>query len=663
MPAGGHTVTLETAGLDWIIDEIKGLTDTITKLGPVEFCEANRYLPASVTPIPGFMSYDVNPYMREIVDCFDVDSPIREVNLMKGVQLTYTAAVLESVLFYFMAYLKVYPTMFVSADKELVKERIENNILPMLQQSGFDIIRSSDEGNTRKTGKTASHLQWEGGGFLIPAGALNAAKMRSHSVLLMLKDEIDGWPDTVGKDGCPDALTDSRTDAYSPRRKILRGSTPLLLGSSKIFKAYKMGDQRKYQVCCKHCGFPQELRWGRTRDGRKTEGIVWEFDDGVLIPESVRYLCQDCGGEHFNHDKEILFPADKGAHWKPTARSTSPEIRSYHLSALYSPLGMKSWGDCARQYLQAFDPITGKVVDVAKYQIVYNNIFGWPFEVLGDKVRFAHVSSHRRTVYRLGEIPNKYAAEHSGSPILFLTCKVDVHVKNLAVSVMGWCRDSRPYVIDYWRFEDEDCTRPESPAWASVRSLIEESEYQADDGRRYRIFATFIDAGFANATVVDFCSDYAAWVFPILGRQRPAKNQTIKEFGEFTTSVGTTGYRITVDHYKDRIAPVLRRGWTESEGPQKRYHFNAPVDITDKQLKELTVETRREKTDANGHKSYEWHRPSGVANELWDLLVYGHAGVEIIAHIICMQHFGLETVEWPKFWDYMASILEEPPAA
>ena len=123
------------------------------------------YLPESVSPMPGFIRYDVNPFMREIIDCFDINSTVREVNVKKGVQITYTT-MLESVLLYFMAHVKTLPIMFMTADKELAEARIENNIIPMINQSGFDhIIRSSDEGNSRKTGKTKHHIQWEGGGI------------------------------------------------------------------------------------------------------------------------------------------------------------------------------------------------------------------------------------------------------------------------------------------------------------------------------------------------------------------------------------------------------------------------------------------------------------------------------------------------------------------
>lgn len=655
----GPMSKIKDVGKEWILSEMEDLTDEVVHVSPVDFNEKHRYLPELVTPMPGYIRYDVNPFMREILECFDVDSPVREVNVKKGVQITYST-LLESGLFYFAAHIKTLPMMYMTADKELAMTRMENNFLPMFSESGFShIIKAYDPSNKRKTGKTATQLQFEGGGYVTMFGARNADKMRSASICIMLKDEIDAWPDRVGKDGDPDALSDDRCSAYWERRKIFRGSTPLIKGVSKIQAAYKHGDERKYNVLCKKCSFPQELRWEKIN---KKNGVVggfqWELENGSLLLESVCYCCQECGGQHFEQDKELMFSIDDGgAHWKPTSTPIEPNIRSYHIPAFYSPIGMQPWYKCVSAYLKGYDPIEKKVIDIGKYQVFYNNILAEPFEIMGSKVTFMSVSSHRRTIYKLGSIPNVYAKEHSGSAILFLTCQVDVHKMNLAVSVMGWCRDAKTYVVDYWRIEAENesdsCDGISSSVWGKLREIIEEKIYVADDGQKYRVIMTLVDAGWANDTVTSFCADYSSGVYPILGRDRPAKNQSIKEFAEFTTQSGTTGYRILVDHYKDRLAPVLRREWLESSGEQKPYHFNAPVDMTDKQLKELTVESRRERVDEKGVKSWYWYRPGNARNELWDLLGYGHAAVEILAYQICIQHFEIEKIDWPKFWDYL----------
>ncbi len=650
--------SINSIGQDWLLEQVNEMPDSIERMTPVRFNEENRYLPQGVSPRPGYIRYDLFPFLREIIECFDPLSPVREANLMKGVQTGYTT-LLESILLYYIGHIKTQAGMFITADKELAAGRMENNIIPMINESGFsDAIRSADAGNSRKTGKTKDYLQWNGGGFLIYNGAMNAAKMRQYSVPLMLKDELDGWKRSVGQDGNSDTLTDARLSAYWAIRKILRGSTPLLV-PSMINDAYMRGDRRKYMVLCKACSYPQELRMETVnQETGLVGGFAWETEEDTLILESVRYRCQDCGHEHFENDKERLFATENGAHWKPTARPKEAGIRSYHLPSFYSPFGFRPWYKCISDYLDAYDPANKQIKSISKYQEFYNNTLGVPFEQLGARVRFTSVSAHRRAVYRCGEIPNKFAARHAGSAVLFLICTVDVHKRNLAVAVTGFTRDGRSFVVDYWRFEraDEadDCAELTSPVWGRLREVIEEKTYVADDGKTYRVAITLVDAGYANDTVTTFCSDYTSGVYPILGRERPGKNQTIKEFAEFKTQGGTIGYRLLVDHYKDRLATVLRREWVEEAGPQPRYHFNAPVDMSDKQLKELTVETRRQKEDPNtGIVTYYWHRPGNAPNELWDLIGYAHAGMEILAWAVCIQHFELETIDWPQFWDYI----------
>ena len=649
---------VESFGADWVSEEIGELTEEIIKVTPSQYNEEVRYIPKSISNIPGYIRYAVNPFMREIVDCFDVDSDVREVNLKKGVQITYSTA-LESGALYYMGHVKTLSLMYISADLEMANHRVENYYLPMLEHSGLShIIRSNDEGNSRKTGKTKKHLQFVGGGALYPRGANNADKMRADSVAILLKDEIDSWPDTVGKDGDPDKLTDARCKGFWESRKIFRGSTPLIKGTSKIEKAYLKGDQRKYNVLCIKCEYQQVLRWNTVnKENGVIGGFRWETDEGFLVKESVRYCCQNCGAPHTDDDKEILFSEEHGALWVPTARPSDIGIRSYHLPAFYSPIGMAPWSLLVSDYLEAWDTETNKVKDLALHQVFYNNVLAEPYEMFGSKIRFTSVSAHRRSAYCLGTIPNEYARQFSGSPILLLTCTVDVHKDNLAVSVMGWCKDFKCYIIDYWRFEvkegEDFCSEISSPVWGRLRELIEEKEYVADDGKKYKIAVTLVDSSWKYDTVVSFCSDYASGVYPILGRDRPSKNQSVLEFAPFTTKAGTQGYRITVDHYKDRLATVLRREWVEAAGEQNKYHFNAPVNISDKQLKELTIEKRVEKVDERGNKSHSWYRPNGVDNELWDLLVYGSAAVEMVSYSICIEHFELEDTDWAKFWDYL----------
>ena len=651
----------DTDQREWLARAFEGLTSELKILSPSEWAEAKRYLPPSVTSLPGFYRFEVAPYIREILDCMGVESPIRHVSVMKGVQLCLTVGVLENAIGYYIDHVRTSPCMLVTADAELAKLRMDSYIAPMIEHSGLSgQIKSTDQTRTRRTGHTDKKLEWEGGGFLVPFGAQNANKLRSLSIQILLRDEVDGWPLRVGRDGDPMKLSEDRTAGYQGSRKVVDISTPLVKGVSKIEEQYKLGDQRKYLVCCLKCKHPQELRWRRTSSDGEVTGIVWKMKNKRLVPGSVRYLCENCAHPHTNDDKTKLLQPENGAYWKPTAEPATPDRRSYHINALYSPVGMQTWASCVLKWLEAWDDETNKPKDLGLLQVFYNNVLGESFELRGEKLKMRNVSPHRRDVYKFGEIPNKFAEETCGGPILLLTCAVDVHKDNLAVGVVGWTRDRRAFLIDYWRFEGDTEQLTDEGTWGALRNIIEETKvYTADDGRKYRVQLTLVDSGYRTDQVYSFCSEYESGVFPCKGRDVPAKSATVKEFHEFVTPMGTTAYGITVDFYKDRWSAALRRRWS-GQGHQPVGQFNAPRDITDKQLKELTVEVKREVVEkvTGKRKGFEWHRPGGAANELWDLLVYNNAALDLIAWNVCRGQLEMEYVNWPAFFDM---ALEQHP--
>jgi phage terminase large subunit GpA-like protein len=640
--------------LEFLRERCARLTIETRELLPSEWSEAKRYLPASATSLPGYYRFDVAPYMREIIDCMSPESQVRHVTIMKGVQVGATTLI-ENTIGYYIDQVKTAPMMLVTADAELAKLRMESFVVPMLQHAGLDhLVRSNDETNPRKTGRTDKKYEWEGGGSLVPFGAVNANKLRSMPIQVLMRDEIDGWPDNVGKDGDPVQLSEDRTAAFESTRKIFDCSTPLIKGQSKIEKLFQQGDQRHFFVRClsPECRHPQVLRWTRTdKETGRVSGFVWETEDGRLVEGSTRYLCEKCGHAHTNNDKPRLFAADN-AEWQPTATAGSATHRSYHLSALYSPLGMQSWDACAQKWLEAWDVAANRSRDNLKLQVFYNNVLGEAFEVRGVKLHFETVSAHRRHAYRFGEVPNRWLLEHCGSPVLLITCAVDVHLDNLAVAIFGWCRERRVALLDYWRFRGNTEELDNPSTWGMLREVIEASEYRGDDGRAYRIQLTLIDCGYLTDTVYRFCDRYELGVFPVRGRESPPKSAPMKEFWSYAIEhTGMIGWAASVDMYKDRWSASLRRSW-DGLGRQPEGYFNAPLNATDEQLKELTVETRREKIEAGTGKrlGFVWHRPSGADNELWDLLIYNNVALDIAAFSVCIQQMGLEQIDWDLFW-------------
>jgi len=643
---------IDVVGSQWASESADGLTHEIAQLSPVEFNQARRFLPASVTSNPGYINFDRTPYLIEILECFDVRSPVREVAVLKAVQTAYST-MLESILMYFAAHVRTAPVMYSNATVEMARARIKRNYLPMFQQSGLDhIFQSSDIGNTRKKGITKEELQWVGGGYMVPKGAQTSHMMTDISILLMLMDEIDRWPDVT--DGDPVQLFKDRTTGFTEVRKILMGSTPAIKGSSKIDVQFLRGDQRAYMVRCLKCGNPQDMRFNGTNKETKAHyGLEWDYlDGGTLDIDSVRYHCKNCANPHMEHDKVRLITKDN-CFWKPTTAPAEPHIRSYRVQGLISRRA--PWYKGVSMWLEAHDVESGRTKNVVALKRFYNNYLAKSFEQQDGKIPFRAASAHRRRFYMKGQIPNAEIERCCESGIMMLVCTVDVHKSNLAVAVWGFTAGMTCWLIDYIRIEDDSeagCEVIESPAWEQLQDLIDNKTWTAGDGLRYRLNITFIDSGWAPSTVVEFCSQYSAWVYPIAGRVKTAAASAIREFSEFKTQRGTTGFLIDVNYYKDRLAPVLRSHWRIEDGDQPEYTFNAPLDTTDKELTELTREYVKEETAANGVSIRKWIRPHGAPNELWDLMVYAHAAVEVMAWLICTKNFELETVNWPDFWNY-----------
>jgi phage terminase large subunit GpA-like protein len=647
----------------WLAQQFQNLTTKVVVSTPSEWAERCRYLPPSNTNLPGYYRFAVAPYTREIVDCLDVESPIREVAWQKGVQVCATTGVLENCIGYGIEHVRTSPMMLVTATADLAKLRLDSYIMPMIQASGLEPLIQSGESDNRKTGKTAKRLEWAGGGFLMLLGAQNPDAMRSLPIRILLRDEVDAYKRAT-RDGDPMALTFARTKSYEDTRKVLDISTPAEKEASNIEPRFLRGDQRHYFVCCLGCGHPQTLsahrsdaEYGLTRwrhvDPRTgvCSGFVWQEhpETGRLIPGSTRFLCHKCGHAHTNEDKTRLLAPENGAEWRPTATPVAPHVRSYHLSAFYSPVGMQTWDACVQDFLEAWDMKHNRPRDVQKLQVFYNNVLGETFEAQGDKVQFRQVSPHKRGFYRFGEIPNKWAAEHAGSRVLVVVCTVDVHKTNLAVGVWGWCRGTRPFLIEYRRLEGDTEQLDDPGTWLELAKLLETQEYTADDGKRYRIEFCLIDSGYRTDTVYRFCEQYPTSVYPVKGREDTGRATAARHFTEFHTPLGKLAFGVTVDFYKDRWAGALRRGYDKSGGLQPETTLNLPSDTTDDQLKELVAEKKVEKRDARGNITFEWHRPNGAPNELWDLLVYGNAALDILANAVS-RDAGFDQVEWEYFW-------------
>lgn len=657
------------ACLEWIQERFDALPEALDFYKPSEFAELYRRLPVGKSRVPGAYSFEHTPYLREIIDCLDPRDPTQIVSLMKGAQTGGTVGIIENAYIYDIGYLKTCATAFITETQDLATLRATEYIIPTVMLSDFATnLQSADEDNARKTGKTDKKLNWRGGGSSVFIGAKSVSKMVSLSLERLYRDEISKWPLTVGKSGSPLKLTEDRTLAFELSRKIVDISTPGTKGLCHIEAQHDRGDQRKYYVPCVNCGGMQVLRW----QGVDTEtGLVYGMDwdtkpDGLPVEGSARYVCRFCGHRHRNADKVKLLPdAAMGgrAEWRPTATPKNSLHKSYHLPGLYAAPFMYSWDTAVNDWIEAWDPVERRPRDIEKLKRFYNSILGEPFQEMGGKIKIQTVSKHRRSYYNFGEIPNKACADYCGGPAAFCVCTVDVHGNNLAVATWAVYEGKRLHLLEYMRLKGNTARIEDPGTWGELQNLLLHKTYVADDGRIYRPALTLIDASFkptegaagANRenVVLQFCDKFDG-VYPLMGRNYSVKAGAFKEFSETKTATGGPGFYVNVDIYKNAWSDALQVTWS-GQGLQPERFFSAPQDTTSEQLKELTKEYKAEIKGTDGVvRGYEWKRPGGAANELWDLLIYADAAVDIMAVDVARTVFDAKDVNWPDFWQYCA---------
>ena len=618
---------------------------------PSDWIEKNRYLSDDVTPIPGFYSFKNTPYWKEPLNMLGPLSNIQKVVIVKGVQIGATTGVLENILAYNIGS-NPRPQLYITADEELLKKRFSIHVERLIDSCNLrDRIFSQTGAKSKKTGDTVVMKEYVGG-YLWGIGANNPNKIRSMPFPVIVMDELDPFKDHK-TEGSAEAIADNRSNSYGEKRKILYISTPLVLQTSKIWKLYLQGDQRKFFIPCIHCGEMQYLEWHNKNDDGKTYGIVFDIDTDYLpVYETVGYKCKYCGKIMKNYDKAIFLTSGE---WRPTAKPKEPNMVSYHLSALYSAPGMFSWEKVVGKWKDCWDLRKNKVKDMLKYREFRNLMQGMPFEEKNQQIRRERVQQFRNYKYLKNQIVNREFKKDSGSEILFLTCAVDCQKNNIFVHIIGWCDGGRNYMLDFFSIDGivEDYN---SEVWRKLSDVLEMRIWiDKKDGRQYKIMNTFIDSGHYTDYVYEFCKIYSAFVYPIKGEDYITGGLTYKMFNKKTLDEKglTAAYHINTTMIKDRIARYFNLQWNTGE-IQPEWYPNFPEDTRDDIFTQFESEERINEYDKITNKwiRSRWRLVPGRENHCFDTYCYNIASCEMFAEYVCRNVLDINYLDWQEFWKY-----------
>lgn len=598
------------------------------------------------------------------------------------------------------------PIMLVMPTTDTAKRISKQRIAPMIEETPALVTKFS-EAKSRESGNTVLMKDFPGG-VLVITGANSGPGLRSMPVRVLMQDEVDAYPDDVDGEGDPVAVADKRTDTYS-RAKRFKCSSPKIKGKSRITRLFEAGTQGRYHLPCPACKREQPLRWAQMRwtFARKTEltctecGGISEIDPAAgnahvcthchatveASPDTVRdtdteelarvwYECEHCGHEIDEHHKTWMLEHGRYIHATPGAgeilADDDPEphaiwamvrgaVRrflprwtrplSWHVSALYSPLGWFSWFKAVRQFLDAkkggYNEETGESLE----QVFFNTVLGEAYEIAGEQPKVNILKQRVEPGAELGRVP-------AGGLVLF--AGVDVQGDRLEVEVDAFGRGEECWTVDYQVIHGDPTRRGPGSVW-DVLAQLRDKAYPHAGGQTLRVLAMAVDSGYLSQEVYDFARRFShKHVFATKGQGETGKpilsRPTLVDLNHNGQKVkrGAKLWHIGTDTAKERFYKRLE---LTEPGPGYQ-HF--PRGLPDEYFEQLASEKLVRRT-VRGVEKHEWVK-TRERNEALDLKILCYAAA-IYGDLQRINWDVLERLINPGQQDLFAQPRAAPAAA
>jgi phage terminase large subunit GpA-like protein len=645
-----------------LIDIISAGSVSISNIKPSEWTEENVIMGK---PFPGSYRYSLTPYWREVIDRFAQDDPMKWLAIMKGAQIGFSAGVLIPVILWMI---KNDPsnTYFLVGSPNLIEKATEKLDIGIDNAGLRNYIKPQvNRKRNQKTGDTNNKKEFIGG-YVHIGSANNHEDIRDVSLKYGLFDDFESVKSKSKKSGDTRSLLEQRFSAYEYSHKICYGSTPELDETSNILPAYLLGDQRKFLIPCPCCGEFIELKWKIENEGI-TGGITWKVDENNrVVKGSVGYICQMCGQEFDDKNKQELLNA---GFWKPTAEPSQPGYYSYHISSLYAPVGMYGWEHYVNKYIECHPPGQPRKEDLWKTFV--NVVLGETYKTTGSENNANELQKNCRN-YEIGIIPERVSERDGNGKIVLLTCAADLNGKEddarLDYEIVGWSENGSSYSIQHGSIgtfvprentqryaEDRERWtynhgKPNS-VWKKFDEVLE-TRFKVDNGtRQMKVFFTGIDVGHCKEQALQYIDNTNFTVCALKGDKDKIINVALDAPNFKKSRERGNMYILEVNKIKDKLSDLIRLKWNPStDEVQPPGYMNYPTPSNGLYLYQNYFEhfeaEHRILDTKEGKSMFVWKKKNtAVQNHMWDCRVYNYALKEIFTMIIC-ENLKIKNYEW-----------------
>ena len=541
-----------------------------------EWGDAYRVLPSESSAEPGKYHIDRMPYLKEIAFELSPQSDTEKVSVIKGTQLGLTE--LANNMLFTYADLYPCPMLLVLPTETLAMTHASDKLWPSIDKTP----RMQDKIYPRKKdgGSKILDVRFPGGNIKI-GYSFTTATFASVSRRVVIKDDLDRWPDDVKGEGNPSDLCNKRTDAF-PNRKIYANSSPTRDGSSKIQKEYENSSMGLFEMPCPEC----EGMFSFLFDYFK-----FDYDkEKHELTGDVECACPHCGSLLPEHHKHNMMSSGQWEHKHPDKAHKGYSVPSY-----YSPF--LRWNEIFSEFLEAKKALNKGDVTA---MVVWKNTRD--ANVWEDEYDTVDIPG----LYDRGEQYNAEVPEG----VYVLSAGVDTQDDRYELEVVGHGKGGETWSIDFKIINGD----PKDPETGRQLDEYLNKTFNHELGGTMKIFSSAIDTGGHRTKVVyEFCKTrYHSRIYAIKGAKAvdaPLVNMRASRKNLAKIPLFSVGVNVAKDDLYSKIV-------IDEPGPGFMHFPNHPV-YDDAHFDQLTVEKR--------NKDGRWMNPSKKRNEATDCRVYAMA--------------------------------------
>lgn len=395
----------------------------------------------------------ITPYLREVMDAL-IDPNVEEIVLVFGSQNGKTEAIFNMI--YYIIAMMPDTIMFVCPNDHDCWKNSQARVMPAVEE--MPLLKS-----LFFTGHNNKILQkrFLGGTFHF-ASSRSASALAATPAPYVFQDEVDRFPDDVGKEGHPVDVVEKRTTGWATAgRKNVKSSTPKLLSTSRIWKDFLQTNQCYYHVPCWSCGDFQKLV--------RTQIIMDRDDEDRLLPHTARYECEHCGAPWTEVQK---IAALQDGVWEPTNPNIISKV-GFHLNTLYSPF--LPIVKLAEEWAVAQE-------DTSKLKVFINTRLAEPWDDNHFKpVVETHELAAREEDYDANSVPNG---------VIVVTNAFDVQGRWIEYETLGHGKNGETWQIDYGQFPGHYMN---DKTWEGLDEVLAK-RYVRNDGAVLKASITVVDS-------------------------------------------------------------------------------------------------------------------------------------------------------------------------